>query len=667
MDYQFLCKGKNVINKEKLMGKMESIDLDTLSNTVFTRFNELNNPLVTIMTGANDSRSTEDYIQSLTENPEESKFKLIHVLATTIVMQHLLELTHLELPRNHKHPVVGFMVNIDQGDIIARIRTNGVHEVLFHLINTVTMTDLITSIADLPSYERSNEVTCRLTYLKLILELIIMNDHTLDSVKAYSETQHDWCLSSISKTMIKSHNHPKLYEQHITMALMSSLIYGCGKGDSTLFNIPESLPDDPSHGYIDVQSFLNSTASQSCFIQYNGGGYFGNRKMETVFSAQCNHSYKTSLRWMWSYEDVLKARKNGLQHPKVDSTFYRRSYCPAHDLRMPDVDLKSKCYSNDLPEDYRSKVTRELIVSLEKRTHFISRSISYDVLGEEMSNVLESVLGLDDVIKPKALYDVWMNESDKRSWIGYEMGYGVPYLFSEDSVFMRGRSGHHMRWKFSLAHKILEYVTTDVLDEERLTKYDSFDDATSRYFSFMKLYVIHKIFRFNEVVMRPGEDELMSPFERWVMDDVIRSSRAIRGDRLLCLDDESGWYEDFTGECMSICGDDGLAKTLYDRYSNGKDLDRNVVNPEHKKWSRFLCDRADEAVASNIVSLYERMTDGDLQDIERQFQRLDDVLVDSIIDYHLKYRMGEGRLPEEFLMESMRMGIVDRYENAGVE
>ncbi len=167
----------------------------------------------------------------------------------------------------------------------------------------------------------------------------------------------------------------------------------------------------------------------------------------------------------------------------------------------------------------------------------------------------------------------------------------------------------------------------------------------------MKLYLLHKIVRLNECLPEADKDFEVTPFEKLVMDDVLHSMDAAHLKGLICVDEDSEWYKDFTDECVSVCEDPELAKELHD-----------LELPENMRKEYFE-GRVNRLEAVKLGSLHQRMAGGDLKDLEERFERLDEAMIDILIDHFLSCRMGRtDGMPEEFVLEDLRMDALKDLE-----
>ncbi len=641
------------IDVQAVSERLNGVNINALTDVVKARIDRIGaDPLINVVEG--DRPKTVDH--------QEAVLRLLRALAATITVEHLVELTRLEQGKTHRCPVTGFDVLPDSGPIVAKVRSNGVHRVKIPLFSRLSLSGLLHR--GISSGGPFRDSTGDLTYSRMILEMLALNDLSLESIDSYAKTQHDWCVSSIMASVSSPSgiSTAPIYLKRFVMAMASSLLYGCRSGaedaveSMTLMEEPKPRHSDRmSSGLALVQWFIQSIACRSCSMQ-DGGRLYDAKRLESVVSRNCDPSHP-DIRWMYSYKSLMEAERHG---GNVTRPPFYRSCFNLIDLPSPHTmgSLDLPCQSADLPDALRGKITREMLVGLERKTHFISNVLAGDVLGWSFMDDLDSALADGGRIDPDTLHVLIAGED-----MDMHVQYDGSQLFTKDSRVMGGRIDREIL----RVNRALKYVTTSLLDDERRSCCSSkggFTDDTARYLAFMKLYTVHRILRLPESLPKANEDILVTPLEKFVMDDVIRSVWQVRKEGLLRIDDGSPWYEELTGRCMDVCVDDNLAGKLADLWDYGKGLDGNL-KPEGVTWEHFLCSRAEEALASDVVDLYRRMDHGDLQDLEHVFQRVDGTMVDAIIDYHVDRRMGCD-LPGEFLMEDLRMDVVSGYEDQAV-
>ena len=120
------------------------------------------------------------------------------------------------------------------------------------------------------------------------------------------------------------------------------------------------------------------------------------------------------------------------------------------------------------------------------------------------------------------------------------------------------------------------------------------------------------------------------------MTDVLEAINRVN-DRLL-MDGESKWFRGLTDRCLDV-------------------LRRSVAERQISKDDTLT-------LADDTSCLYAMMLDGDARDLEEAFKKVDDVLIDALIDYYVGYELGGSTLPVDFFMENLQMDTMDGYESA---
>ena len=636
MNDTYQCKLDEAVNKEALKRKIKGIDFKTLVETTTARFEALvEDPTVDVYDEDITRRFLEDCKTAAPKrflmDHHSTLIKLLRTLSMTILLQHLKELMPLETSKG-KRPVEGFKAYSSTGTIHVLVRSSGVHPVAVNVSNRPGLDILLEWTVD--GQEPRDQASRNITYTKMILELLVMDDHTPEAVEAYAKTQHDWCLSSIIGTIELS---SRLYEKRFLETLVTALVYGCQTTGHDGFKtrlMDVYISDDPQNDKNDMMSFVNSVARMSGGIQYDGGNCYDPLRLESLISRIRSYGDGV-INWVMPYPSRLG-----------DTPSYRRTVCSYVYYCSKSNFLTNQshaCHAVGLPDLEKAKITRGFLMELEDKTHFIKNSIVRGVLGHQAITMLDPLIVEDGSMDPTSLQYVI---KDKMRL--FRSCYTDAYFFSSDTGVVSNEPAPTM-WRPG---------TGGLLDEHRIMRYceRSNPDETSpydRYLAFMKLYLLHKIVRLNECLPEADKDFEVTPFEKLVMDDVLYSMDAAHLKGLTCVDEDSEWYKDFTDECVSVCEDPELAKELHD-----------LELPENMRKEYFE-GRVNRLEAVKLGSLHQRMAGGDLKDLEERFERLDEAMIDVLIDHFLSCRMGRtDGMPEEFVLEDLRMDAPNRYEAA---
>ena len=632
MEGMFKYTVDEAVNKEALERKIKGIDFKTLAGTTMARFEALvEDPIMTVL-GEDQTRRFLEGCESFNtgrfiEDDYRVLLQLLQTLCATVVIQHLKELTSLETSRG-KRPVEGFKVRLS-GSIYALVRSSGVHPVVINASSHYSLDKLLGWT--LGGKDMLHNTLRDITYTKMILELLVMDDHTPEAVEAYAESQHDWCLSSIMEAAHLSLDC-KVYENRFVTALVTALVHGCqnaGRGGTNTRLMDVYTSDAPQPDRKDMIIFCNSVARISCGIRHDGGDCYDPVRLESLVSKACSFG-DGAIMW-------------GVSRPDDEPVYHRfvGSYVYRTPNNMPNM-RKFPCRIAGLPEPERVKITRDLLMELEGKTRFIKNSILRGALDLHYQTCVDLGLLVKDCgrIDPKALRRLFWDKARV-----FRNCHTNPYLFSKDrGVIGDGASGPwtEITWNLLDVQCVLQYSGQS--KEGGISPQD-------RYLAFMKLYLLHKIVRLNECLPEADKDFKVTPFEKLVIDDVLHSMDDAHSTGLICLDEDSKWYKDFTDGCVSICGDPELADALHDPDGTGR------------RGSARSIDRTARVMYNDLEGLYHRMSSGDLKDLEERFEQLDEAMISAVIDNFLVRQVGQtGGMPEEFVLEDLRMDVLSRYE-----
>ena len=160
-----------------------------------------------------------------------------------------------------------------------------------------------------------------------------------------------------------------------------------------------------------------------------------------------------------------------------------------------------------------------------------------------------------------------------------------------------------------------------------------------------KLYGVHQLIHVPEVVVDPEAE--ISPLESIVMSDVISACDRAFVDDVVVMDRDSNCYKALVRRCMEV----------YDS------------SPDLKLDPKGLDDMVALEKIDDLSWLYGKMASGEgvAGGLEGLFQRMDDAIIDAVIDYYLEVTSEEGSsssfMPWSFMVENLRMNVTSRYED----
>ena len=180
MNDTYQCTLDEAVNKEALKRKIEGIDFKTLVETTTTRFEAVvEDPTVDVYDEDITRRFLEDCKTAAPKrflmNHHRTLIKLLRTLSMTILLQHLKELMPLETSKG-KRPVEGLKAYSSTGTIRVLVRSSGVHPVAVNASSRPGLDILLEWTVD--GQEPRDQASRNITYTKMILELLVMGDHT---------------------------------------------------------------------------------------------------------------------------------------------------------------------------------------------------------------------------------------------------------------------------------------------------------------------------------------------------------------------------------------------------------------------------------------------------------------------------------------------------------
>ena len=58
------------------------------------------------------------------------------------------------------------------------------------------------------------------------------------------------------------------------------------------------------------------------------------------------------------------------------------------------------------------------------------------------------------------------------------------------------------------------------------------------------------------------------------------------------------------------------------------------------------------------------MLNGEAKDLEKTFEHIDEVMIDSLFDYFIDYELDNSDMPDDFIIEGLQMDTMNGYEDA---
>lgn len=712
---------------------------------------------------------------------QESTLYALRILAMSILSQHLLELTYIEEPDTHERPIRKISLYPESGNVNLLVRSNNEDHLMEFKISSSTknLDDFVWPLFSINGNHGSRKTINKLTYLKLILDLLALDDYSPEAIDAYAESQHDWCLSSsfisgmsrnIYSLHLPFHRLHHKNDEVLARLVVSALIQDCRalpldsdfkcslhmNADLNHYNLVSASPNpEPpiimidgellgnyDHRHADLSGgftvnelhwettcdFIKEVEVSSSVLYSNGDGCYDTEAIEmsglgSILKTPCG------LHEIQPYRKVLESKDELGESTIIDhylqandgagvfiydrldgiiDSVHHWTYCDTKwpdrvDPMLRDYDAGVISYKPDVPVGMRSEVTRKMLVDLESEIHFIRRTLLRDALGINESVTMEKILGEDDSIDPEFLADFIAN-----GFLTFDR-YFLQYFHSRQSSCFGVPSAmlnHPEDVSDMLAmNSVLDFGCTAISRKtndltacyEIAGYYDSeskeHSEPEARYLAFMKMYLLHLMVRFPDTIASGGGDGFgrrVTPFEQFVMDDVLRSVMAAYESGVLSLDEDSNWYGEFADDCLNILigsfdsdlnllscethddeegegvitGDDDLT-TLMIHHSGL--IDPRGGSPLDNRQPEYV--KIDSMVASHVKELYRRMLDGgDLHWMDEAFGQLDDVLVDAIIDHYLtRLDVGSGSsLPDRYVLETLRMNVINNYEEVGL-
>ena len=624
---------KHAVDYERLVRKIENVDLNQLINTTETLLWELiDNPKVRVENAVGELQHLESIRTASTGDLVRYDHHLVVLafrkLAKIIITRHFVELSCFKNDKG-RFPIENVVIALRDGDLTLEIRSSGVHGLTIPLDAYNRLHDAVYKTIT-PELMGSGWRSL-LPVSKIMLDLFSMDNYELDTIRAYADSQHDWAISSASGVLSSQRNWysygvTRKYDQFFVSAVTTSLMYGCGKVDSEA-GIKMLGPLGPSNArgkgftWTDDLNVMNTVRSVSSVI-VDESGLYDKGFVEFVLT----YNLSSRMRRSYPFEDVKRSfggynNKSAIHFCAIDDAkarYYRRftsmksiGNVMVDSIGFPNLyTSKGECRVSGFPTPLKSKITKDYLKDLESRTRFIH--------GFLVDNCLPTSMMMNGVYdgRPVTAEDVhemmWHYDYNMES-----RHYVLPFMVYPPN---KGEALLDYRWP-------VKYMP------EANGDYDDVD----RFHAFVKMYVLHQMVRVPEII--PDDDAKVTPFDVVVMTDVLEAINRVN-DRLL-MDGESKWFRGLTDRCLDV-----LRRSVAERQISKDDTLDTLT------------------LADDTSCLYAMMLDGDARDLEEAFKRVDDVLIDALIDYYVGYELGGSPLPVDFFMENLQMDTMDGYESA---
>lgn len=524
---------------------------------------------------------------------------------------------------------------------------------------------------------------------KMTMELLGLDDYGIDSLRAFAKSQHDWVISSIDDFIS--------FKDPAGELLMASLLYGCDPHEGI-----KRLKRQDNGMFNKLTLFVRGVR---CNLTFNKSTWYDNLRLsrsllpnKRIFGVHRLYPYELL---MYQGEDHPTAQET---HDSIDlisvmlilditerdrhrlskmDEIYRRSFLMSayfnvlgdnlsedatrtqrsraiwgEDVSHVLPDDRRTAWASSIPEDLAREITKRRILDIERRTGFIKQYLIYSTLGGQIFRELDAALGnaTDRPIDPLR----------------------INALIQQDMLDLN-------------LHKLLAPFMVKCPDPLVVVPTGSYspDDAGSmgtderRFNAFAKIYAVHQMVRFHEAIPGDGPSVELDPLDMLIMTDVMDETRRAYIEGVIPLVGEINAYESLTDGCDALIRRsnellamrrnlmDGGRSAAPDKILAGSDAGYDAGLP-------VVCDHGEIIAANDVAVMYDLMLhDGDAKRIDDAMQRLDDAMIDIIINHYIERLSGSSigaeaedgdsmmdDLPAGFRFESLKMDVLNRYENA---
>lgn len=633
-------------------------------------------------------------------------------LTTSIILSHLSELPRIQGNlRQDDHPIDKVVMELPMSSQDPDISGIELH-VDGHWAKTSTSSPQIITVEDLidslvPEYDSKREVsnkipglrTDNLLYGKMILELLTLNDYSLESVRDYAVTQHDWVMSFLfmlygyDNMLIfnPSSGSTEVWKSDLVRGFMTTFLYGC--------DLPSAL-DGPPHeltsilGDSDVisgRSTLHSRTYQfglsllkSCALR--SSELYDRDFIEYAMFGDSMPFRESVVSRTYSYKDMKRASRSDDSNGGTAVSFPRNSgpwgrgahmMVSNHNWLYPElldlpVDGATPCYHREMHGiAYNGSLgadIRKELSSIKKGVigaagfHVTPDDVEYGILNKAPSEIRrkitkDHIMELENRTRFIHRYLLSSNFSD-----GAMVQYLCMLQGDREGSIPIGKLTEFISDNPVVLHDY--FNSSDILGSFLLNPFRTFyprllmtgncedrdwlgwADWSSasireevRLMAFAKCYKTHQLIRLHETIPENEMGVAVSALDLLVISDVLNSMRRAFVDGVLQLDTSSEAFKVFADDCLELCGASRTPVEVDDlplRYDDGG------LDPR------------------DVDALYGRM----LQDsrVDEIMEELDDALIGIVVDRYVGYELSGGPNPAGFVLEELRMSAGDGYE-----
>ena len=553
------------------------------------------------------------------------------------------------------------------------------------IVNRCTLSGFLSTRSPLQYGSPSNHTLS----WKMTMELLGLDDYGIDSLRAFAKSQHDWVISSIDDFTS--------FKDQAGELLMASLLYGCDPhgGIKRLKRQDDGMSNK-------VERFVRDVR---CNLTFNKSTWYDNLRLsrsllpnKSSFGVHRLYPYELLMYQRGDYPteqemhdsiDLISAmmtlnftERDRQWLSKMDE-IYRRSFLMSSYLHVLGDDLSddatrtqrsraiwgegaTRVLSGDrrtawalsIPEDLAREITKRRILDIERRTGFIKQYLIDATLGGQIFRELDAALGNAtgrpiDPLRINALIQQDMLDLNLHELL-------APFMVKcpDPSVVVPTGS----------------YSPDDA---------GSMDTDERRFNAFAKIYAVHQMVRFHEAIPGDGPSVELDPLDMLIMTDVMDETRRAYIEGVIPLVGEINAYESLTDGCDALIRRsnellamrrnliDGGRSAAPDKILAGSDAGSDAGLP-------VVCDHGEIIAANDVAVMYDLMLhDGDAKRIDDAMQRLDDAMIDIIINHYIERLSGSSigaeaedgdsmmdDLPAGFRLESLKMDVLNRYEDA---
>ena len=457
---------------------------------------------------------------------------------------------------------------------------------------------------------------------KIMLELLALDDHSLDAVRSYSATQHDMILSSIGSTVMDEDSR---IDPVFLRAVYTSLLHGC-KTESD-GREPQDVLGSKAVGIVEDYDFGSWNEARE-FAELG----FRQRSLYVTFRPSNCYDHRF-LDWMMDDSVVHRTHPVSIPEDPADEVMitggpsYWRGTSGGNGFRVDGHGSKwyQKFVKEILPDELRGQITKERIMRLEEETGTISRTLTEYMLFNDAMYLMFDLLEA----RPGEPIDV----GQIKRFIVRAVGHDIrSNLRSDSSRFLLCPNRPSLLLPRRSQGCGLDYLPRENNPHDRMARWNGL----------MKLYMIHLMIRHPNVLPTDYNQDL-TPLDVAVLYDLTHAVSKMIYRNLFVLPMDTTAINELCDVCLDAC--------MEFPESSDPELDPT---------------RIDSVVLESLGSIYARMVNGDLKPIDRFFDRLDGVMVESAVDYYLSVQIKDKDLasPVGSVEDEARRTIASGYDRA---